>query len=215
MLRQQHFGKQRDVASDSLESPEPLENQSIPNDDLKKELNEATAAEQSNQTISVGAHTRKTKNKKCGHLADLSSLPRHAIHHDLSEDDKICACCNKSLHFIGTEKSEQLEILPQYFYVAEHIRYKYGCRSCESLIMGPKEPAPIPKALAGSSLLTEVIINKYGHHLPLYRQSKMMKNLGMIIPDNTLSHWVSAVGVGLEPVMNEFWSAPRKRHFFY
>ncbi len=36
----------------------------------------------------------------------------------------------------------------------------------ETLIMAPKPKTPIPKALAGGSLITEIIINKYQSHLP-------------------------------------------------
>ena len=182
LAQQRHFGKKRDIGEPPPEN-EPSQN------------NQQT----------VASYTRQKKNKSCGHLVDLSSLPRHCIHHDLSEADKICHGCNTPFHFIETEKTEQLEILPQRFYVAEHIRYKYGCHTCRSINMAPKEPAPLPKALAGGSLLTEVIINKYQYHLPLYRQSKMMASFGMIIPDNTLGNWVMGIGLALMPLYDAFW----------
>ena len=61
-------------------------------------------------------------------------------------------------------------------------------------------PSPIPKALAGGSLLTEVIISKYQYHLPLYRQSKILASYNAIIPDNTLGNWVMQVGNALLPM---------------
>ena len=73
--------------------------------------------------------------------------------------------------------------------------------------MAPKEQAPIPKALAGGSVLTEIIINKYQYHLPLYRQSKMMSSLGLSVPDNTLGNWVHQIGSGLENLYDAFWGA--------
>lgn len=157
------------------------------------------------QTIT--GYVRKKK-KSCGRLIDLSELSHHYFHHDLDEKDKICCGCNKPLHFIGKEIPKgQLEILPQRFYAAVHVRYKYGCYSCDTIKMGPKTPSPIPKASAGASVLTEVLINKYQYHLPLYRQSKMMASLGMVIPDNTLGNWVMQLGAGFEKLYNAFWSA--------
>src|SRR5205085_6962832 len=113
--------------------------------------------------------------------------------------------CHKQLSKIEEEVSEQFELLPLRFYVSEHIRFKYTCRTCETIIMAPKPKAPIPKALAGGSLLTEVIISKYQYHLPLYRQSKIMASYDITIPDNTLGNWVMQSGIALMSVYNALW----------
>ena len=115
--------------------------------------------------INVPAHTRK---KRGARQLDTSDLPRHKVIHDLPEEQKACACCGKQLHLIGQDVSEQLEIIPSRYCVIEHIRMKYGCRPCESIVMAPKPAAPIPKAIAGASLLTDIILDKYQYHLPLY-----------------------------------------------
>ena len=70
-----------------------------------------------------------------------------------------------------------------------------------------RKSLPIPKALAGGSLLTEVIVNKYQYHLPLYRQSKILASYNALIPDNTLGNWVIESGKGLIPVYEAFWKA--------
>lgn len=54
--------------------------------------------------------------------------------------------------------------------------------------MTPKLQAPIPKSLAGGSLITKIIVNKYQYHLPLYRQSKMLASYNVLIPDNFMKH---------------------------
>jgi hypothetical protein len=79
--------------------------------------------------------------------------------------------------------------------------------------MAKKPLSPIPKAIAGASLLTDVIIDKYQFHLPLYRQSKIMHTLGVHIPDNTLGNWVSALGEGLSPVYEAMWQALNKCNY--
>ena len=40
--------------------------------------------------------------------------------------------------------------------------------------------------MASANLIADVIIKKYDHHLPLYRQSKILERDGIDIPDNTL-----------------------------
>lgn len=183
LAQQRHFGKKKE-SGDIIPGPEESEP----------------------SLVQVASHTRKKNRKKHnGRILDTSSLPRFSIHHDIPDDEKYCCGCQGALHLIGKETAEQLEILPQRFYIAEHIRYKYGCRCCATITMGPKERAPIPKSLAGASVLTEVIINKYHAHLPLYRQSALMENLGVLIPDNTLGNWVTVVGDGLMLLYDSLW----------
>jgi len=161
--------------------------------------------------ITIPAHTRRKKTK--GRLIDTSHLPRYQVFHDLSENQKICTCCQQTLTPMGEDVSEQIEILPQRLFVEEHIRYKYACRQCETVVMSPKEPAPIPKSMAGAGLLAEVIVNKYHYHLPLYRQSKIFATFHAIIPDNTLANWVMQTGTGLMPIYDAFWEVILSNHY--
>lgn len=41
-----------------------------------------------------------------------AELPREVVIHDISDAEKICACCGGELHQMGKEKSEQLEFIP-------------------------------------------------------------------------------------------------------
>lgn len=185
LAQQRHFGKKSDIGETPVNNDTP-----------------------ENQAQTIAGYTRQKKKKTSGRLIDLSSLPHHYFHHDLAEKDKICCGCNHPLHFIGKETPEgQLEILPQRFYAAVHVRYKYGCYACETIRMAPKEAPPIPKALAGGSVITEVLINKYQYHLPLYRQSKMMASLGVQVPDNTLGNWVMQIGSSFTKLYDALWKA--------
>ena len=116
------------------------------------------------------------------------------------------------LHVVGQEKSEQLEIIPVQYCVIENIRLKYGCRACDTIVMAPKPLAPLPKAIAGSSLLTDVVLNKYQYHLPLYRQSKIMQSAGVTISDKTLANWVMKSGEVLMKVYEAFWIILKNRY---
>ena len=60
-----------------------------------------------------------------------ADLPRKRVEYDLSEDQKICGCCQGALHRIGEDISEQLHIPPATPWVWQHVRFKYGCRHCE------------------------------------------------------------------------------------
>lgn len=154
-----------------------------------------------NAVITVATHTRKKRGPR---TLDTTNLPRHAVIHDLPLDQQICNCGNP-LHFVRNDISEQLEIIPIRYSIIEHIRKIYGCRTCDTIKMAPKPPAPLPKAIAGPSLLTDIILNKYQYHLPLYRQSKIMKSYGIDILDKTLANWVMGCGDGLLPMYDALW----------
>lgn len=139
-------------------------------------------------------------------------LPKYSIVHDLPDASKNCACCGLPMHVIGEDKSRQMEIIPVQYCMIEHIRLKYGCRSCESVSMAPKPAAPLPKAIAGASLLTDVILNKYQYHLPLYRQSKIMRSHGVTLSDKTLANWVMASGNTLLKIYEAMWVILQHRY---
>lgn len=159
------------------------------------------------ERTTVSGYTRKAKNSPRGKTTDLSHLPHFQIHHDLSDGERFCACCQEPLTLIGKDITKKLEVLPQKLFVAEHLCYKYACRACETMIEAKKEKSAIPKGLGGDSLIAEILENKYQHHLPLYRQSLMLANLDAPISDNTLGNWVMQVGDGLLPLYAAFWKA--------
>jgi transposase len=163
------------------------------------------------KTITVASHVRHSPPRGNRQL-DTNNLPRYTVLHDLSDLEKNCACCGGTLHEIDREISEQLEIIPVQYCIIEHIRLKYGCRPCGSIIMAPKPPAPLPKAIAGASLLTDVALNKYQYHLPLYRQSKIMRSYGITLSDKTLANWVMSSGNALMKVYNAMWVILKHRY---
>jgi transposase len=176
-------------------------------------LNQATepASKSSPKTTVVTSHIRQIP-PRGNRQFNSNQLPKYTVIHDLSDDKKNCTCCGKEMHLIGQDKSEQLEIIPVQYCLIEHIRLKYGCRSCDAMVMAPKPAAPLPKAIAGASLLTDVILNKYQYHLPLYRQSKIMKSHHMIISDKTLANWVMESGDALLKIYEAMWIILQRRY---
>jgi transposase len=162
-------------------------------------------------SVSVSGYTRKPRIK--GHTVELSRLLHTDILHDLSPEEKVCRHCQHELRQMDSEVAEQLERLPEVLYVARHIRMKYVCRHCHQIKMAPKLPSPIPKCLAGASLLADVIVRKFQYHLPLYRQSKILASQGIDISDSTLGHWVKQSGEVLLPLIEALWQRVRSAHY--
>lgn len=142
-------------------------------------------------------YTRKKKSK--GRQIDISKFPKEQKIYDLDESEKICSC-GQALEQAGSDTSVQVDHIPETFQVIEHVSLKYCCRQCETIKSAKKPETAIPKCMATSGFIAEVITKKYEHHLPLYRQSKMFAQLGADIPDNTLGNWVMRAAEALEPL---------------
>lgn len=148
--------------------------------------------------------TKQTKSstKQTNGRAKLpADLPRTVVKHDLPEEQKQCQDCQRAIHCVGKDISEQLDIIPASLTVIEHRRYKYACRCCGKITMAPMPEQPIDKGLATSHLLAETLINKYQDHLPLYRQSQRYSRMGYPIARSTLCDWVMACAERLEPIV--------------
>jgi transposase len=130
-------------------------------------------------------------------LALPASFPRRDIPHEPERTQ--CGC---SLQRIGEDVSEKLDYTPGVFTVERHIRGKWVCRSCETLIQAPVPPHIIDKGIPTVALLVHVLIAKYLDHCPLYRQEGIFERAGIAIPRSTLAQWVGACGVKLQPLVD-------------
>src|SRR5215218_4416287 len=64
---------------------------------------------------------------------NLGALPAHLPRVEVLVDveDKSCPCCGESLHLIGEDTSEMLDLVPAQLRVKVIRRPRYGCRTCE------------------------------------------------------------------------------------
>src|SRR5689334_8721580 len=129
-------------------------------------------------------------------------LPRHLkrerIVHDLGETDKHCTTCGEPLRHIGEEVSERYEYIPAQMVVIEDACQKYAC-ACKIVTAG-KPAQPIEKSTASASVLAQVIVSKVADHLPVHRQIKMFRRLGVELADQTLCGWLRQSAELLEPL---------------
>lgn len=128
-----------------------------------------------------------------------AQLPRTVIRHE--PDNTQCACgCD--LQRIGEDVSEKLDYTPGMFTVEQHVRGKWTCRACETLIQAPVPAQVIDKGIPTAGLLAHVMVAKFADHLPLYRQEKIFVRAGLAIPRSTLARWVGQTGVQLQPLVD-------------
>ncbi|MET4712700.1 MULTISPECIES: IS66 family transposase [Pseudomonas] len=124
-------------------------------------------------------------------------FPRTLIHHEPDNSHCQCGCALKR---IGEDASEKLDYTPGVFTVERHIRGKWACEQCETLIQAPVPAHVIDKGVPTAGLLAHIMVAKFADHLPLYRQEKIFGRAGLPIARSTLAQWVGQTGVQLQPL---------------
>jgi transposase len=115
-------------------------------------------------------------------------LPEHLERKEiLLEPEGLIDGCRR----IGEEITEELEYEPGKLFVNRFVRPKYVSADNSTLLISPMIERPLPKAIAGPGLLTQIIIDKYIDHLPLHRQQQRFSREKINIPYSTLTDWVS------------------------
>jgi transposase len=128
-----------------------------------------------------------------------ANLPRIDIRHEPGCTTCACGCQMKR---IGQDVAEKLDYVPGVFSVERHIRGKWACAQCETLIQAPVDAHIIDKGIPTAGLLAQVLVAKFADHLPLYRQEAIFGRAGLAIPRSTLGAWVGSCGVQLQPLVD-------------
>jgi len=159
----------------------------------------ASVVEEAQPGIEVPAHTRNRPIRK----PFPDDLPREEVIIDLLDAEKFCDKDGSPLKEIGSEVSEQVDIIPAKVKVIRTIRKKYACSCCGDTIKTAKMPERIlPKSNATPGLLAHIAVSKYVDALPLYRLEHIFKRSHIDIPRNTMASWMIAMSEKLQPIYN-------------
>lgn len=184
LSRQKQYG-----ASSEKTNPEQLSLFNEAEDIANPKLEEATL-----ETI-----TYQRRKKQAGQRAELlKDLPVEVIEYRLEEHERVCPCCQGTLHEMSTQIRQELKVIPAQVVVVKHVQYIYACRQCErenvtTPIIKAEMPNPIlPGSLASPSMLAYIMDQKYTNSLPLYRQEQQFSRLGFDLSRQTMANWLLA-----------------------
>lgn len=135
-------------------------------------------------------------------VAKRQTLPSQLerIEHHYEIEPAVCPQ-GHPLKRIGQEVSEQLDCVPAQFFVHRHIRGKYTCACCQTVLAAKMPAQIIDKGIPAAGLLAQVILAKHDDHLPLYRQEEIYRRSGAHIPRSSMASWIGQCGVSLEPLV--------------
>jgi transposase len=169
-------------------------------DQLELQLEELAAALGEDETkaeaarVEVRGFTRRQATRR----NFPTDLPRRRIVHPTPT---CCPCCGGTkLSKIGEDVTETLDVVPRQWFVTEHVREKFSCRSCETITQPPAPFHAIARGFAGPSLLAMMLVEKYANHQPLNRQSEQYAREGIELPVSTMADHVGACAATLMPL---------------
>lgn len=128
-----------------------------------------------------------------------AALPREE--QVIEPGEQQCGKCGGALRPLGEDSSEMLEYVPGHFQVIRIVRPKLCCSCCSRIVQAPAPSRAIDRGLAGPGLLARVLVNKYTHHLPLYRQAEMFTREGVELDRSTLADWVGGARRAVAPLV--------------
>jgi transposase len=140
----------------------------------------------------------KTEKKQPKRAPLPPHLPRRDVVHEPA--DTTCGC-GQPMQRIGEDVAEKLDYQPGVFTVERHVRGKWACRCCQTLVQAPVPAHVIDKGIPTASLLAQVLVAKFLDHLPLYRQEAIFERAGHLIARSTLAQWVGECGAQLQPLV--------------
>ena len=133
-----------------------------------------------------------------------SHLPR--VERILDLPEAIKAAMGEDWRFIGYDSAEQLAVIPRQYYVIEYKRAKYVPINDEvpgaegGVKIAPRPESIIPKSLAHSSLIAQIVTNKFVDALPLYRQEQLFAREGIALSRQTMAGLLIGLNDPLQPV---------------
>jgi transposase len=150
-------------------------------------------------TVQIGSHERRK-------TARRSAFPRHLpvvrTISELKPEERTCACGGELKEF-GEEVSQELERV-ETTVVHELARKKYACERCqEGVVTAPWRGKVIDKGLLGPGFLSQVIVDRFGNHLPYYRLEGKYRSEGIDLSRSVLCESMARCAELLEPISEQ------------
>lgn len=147
--------------------------------------------------------SRPKRKKKRGRRLIPDHIPTEVIEYTLAEKDRRCPVDGQPMPLIRWEESTQLDFVPARIKKIVHRRGVYACPAKHDeakLVTAAKPPQPIEKGLPTAGLLSQVVVSKFGDHLPGYRQEDIFSRHGIEIRRSTIYSWLAQVADLCQPL---------------
>jgi transposase len=117
------------------------------------------------------------------------------------EGERRCPKCGVERKCIGHDVTEVIDLIPAEVIVRLDQREKLACVECEAeVVRAPPGDKVVSGGRMGTTLVAQVLVDKYRDGLPLHRQKERFERLGIDLPVSTLADQVAWATDLLRPV---------------
>ena len=122
------------------------------------------------------------------HAEKKRRLVTRRIEHKVRDEQKTCPKCggHDFTRLGGGVVTELYDLIPAMVERQEHIQEKLRCRCGEAVITADPPEKVYDKARFGPNFMAQVVVSKCADSLPLYRQAKAYRRVGVPVNDSTL-----------------------------
>lgn len=159
---------------------------------LPFDIPEQTAKEPELEKVEY-LRTKPSRENHPGRLELPSHLPVEEVVIEPKESTEGLKC-------IGQEITSTLDYTPAKLFVRKYIRNKYAMPDGQGILIGELPARPIEKGIAEAGLLSNILVEKFVDHLPVYRQVERFKREQVRIPATTIDSWITQTANLVEPL---------------
>jgi transposase len=118
-------------------------------------------------------------------------LVSQTIEHKVPEAEKTCPKCGgHEFSPLGDGfKTEMYELVPAIVERQIHVQEKLRCRCGETVLTAPGPTKVFDKARVGPTFMAQIAVSKCADALPLYRQAKAYRRVGVQVNDSLLGDY--------------------------
>ena len=173
---------------------------------LTQEIEQLELALEELEAEAIVANTQRVDPVSAERPTPIRALPAHLPREEqrIEPEQGSCTCpdCGGALRPLGQDSDEMLDAVPVRWRVVRTIRPKYSCRSCDKVVQAAAPVKAIARGKATFATLAHVVVAKFDHHLPLYRQAEMMAAQGIELDRSTLAGWAGQASALLDPIVS-------------
>jgi len=177
----------------------------------------AEVEQEANQAEEAPAKPRRKKRKAHPGRVELPAhLERREVKIPCSPQDCICPHCQGEKKIIGYDRSEELDVIPAQHFVTVTLREKRACplHPEGGVTRADCPPKIVPKSKLSNAMIVDVLVRKYGDHLPAYRQSMILqRDAGIDLSRKTLISLIMKSGELLEALIPSLKSNLFEGHY--
>jgi transposase len=158
------------------------------------------------EEIEVKPNKRKKRKRYTDSEGNLSHFPEHLPRETVElkpEEIGQCDTCGKDKIKLSEKVTEKLCVVPAKYFVKRYTRGVYGCKCKGCQPISAEAPyGALPKTVLDETFLAAMLTQKFAWHLPFYRQSQMLRELGVELNRDILISAANKLGDILTPIVH-------------